>query len=233
MNDQANDIPNPDLAMPAFKAALFDLDGTLLDTLEDLGDSMNAALAAMNLPDHPMEKYRYFVGDGVEELVRRCLPSDRRDDRALAAETARHFRLEYGNRWSHKTHPYDGVNETLIALARGGLRLAVFSNKPDDFTRAVVTKFFPDTPFAAVVGAKPGIAKKPDPAAAITIASQMGIKPADFLYVGDTNTDMKTAVAAGMYPAGALWGFRTADELLASGAKVLLAKPLDILELIK
>lgn len=215
------------------KAVLFDLDGTLLDTLEDLGDSMNAVLLGLHLPQHSMDKYRYFVGDGVEELVRRCLPEDQRGDQALIARGLEAMKAEYGRRWDQKTRPYDGVTEMLKVLPQRGLQMAVFSNKPDHFTRAVVSRYFPDTPFAAVVGALPGVGKKPDPSGAIGIARRMRLDPSEFLYVGDTNTDMKTAVSAGMYPVGALWGFRTADELLASGAKVLIECPLDMLNLVK
>jgi phosphoglycolate phosphatase len=211
-----------------YRAILFDLDGTLLDTLEDLADSMNAVLAARGLPTHPLHAYRYFVGDGVESLIRRTLPEDRRDD-ALVAECIPAMRAEYTVRWNVKTRPYPEVPALLDALTERKLKLAVLSNKPDHFTKLTVETLLPRWRFDAVVGERPGVPRKPDPAAARELARSFALQPAEFLYVGDTNTDMQTALAAGMYPLGALWGFRTADELTASGAKALLASPLDVL----
>ncbi|MBI5393906.1 MAG: HAD family hydrolase [Verrucomicrobia bacterium] len=213
------------------KAILFDLDGTLLDTIEDLADSMNAALARLGAPQHPTPAYKHFVGDGVIELCRRTLPPDRRDE-ATIKTAALAMREEYKRRWADKTRPYDGIPDLLDALTARGLTMTVLSNKPTDFTRLCVQNFLGKWTFAAVQGLDETVKKKPDPSGALAIARQLDIAPADFLYLGDTNTDMKTAVAAGMYPVGALWGFRDADELTANGAKVLVAKPADVLRLL-
>jgi phosphoglycolate phosphatase len=214
-----------------YNAILFDLDGTLLDTLEDLADSMNAALARMGAPAHPVAGYKRFVGDGVIELCRRTLPADRRDEATIQA-AAQAMRAEYSGRWDRKTRPYDGIPELLDELTARRVAMAVLSNKPDDFTKLCVKKLLPRWRFDAVRGLDPGGTKKPDPAGALAIARQLGVAPAGVLYLGDTDTDMRTAVAAGMFPVGARWGFRPAEELLANGAKVLIARPEELLGLL-
>jgi len=214
-----------------YQAVLFDLDGTLLDTLDDLADSMNAVLSSMDLPGHDAEAYKLFVGDGVEHLASRALPAGRRDSQTVV-RCVQAMRTEYGRRWADKTRPYEGVEAMLDALSDRGLRMAIFSNKPDDFTRLTVERLLPRWRFDAVRGARDGVPRKPDPAGAIQIAADLGIAPSRFLYLGDTNTDMATAGAAGMYAVGALWGFRTADELRESGARTLIHHPLDLIELL-
>jgi phosphoglycolate phosphatase len=211
-----------------YKAVLFDLDGTLLDTLEDLADATNAALAELGFPGHPLEAYKQFVGDGVENLVRRALRQDPLDE-ALLARGIELTRREYAGRWAEKTMPYPGIADLLNGLARRGIAMAVFSNKPDEFTRLCVTQWLARWHFVAVQGAIPELPRKPDPRGALAIAAQMGVAPREVLYLGDTNTDMQTAVAAGMFAVGALWGFRTADELLAAGAAALAKTPTDVL----
>jgi phosphoglycolate phosphatase len=213
------------------QAILFDLDGTLLDTIEDLTDAMNEALAAFGCPPRTVAECKVFVGDGAENFILRSLPEGRRDRETLA-KVAPLYREAYGENWAVKTRAYEGIPELLDALAARGLKTAVLSNKPDDFTRLMVQQLLPRWRFGAVVGARDNWPHKPDPAAALDIAKALGVAPARFLYLGDTNTDMRTAVAAGMFPVGALWGFRTAEELLASGARVLVAKPQDVGEII-
>jgi phosphoglycolate phosphatase len=213
----------------SFNAVLFDLDGTLLDTLEDLANSTNAVLERHGLPVHPLASYKYFVGDGVESLARRALPQDLLDD-ALLAECMAAIREEYGRRWHEKTHPYAGIAELLDTLTARGVRMAVLSNKPDQFTQLTVQYFLPHWRFDAVRGARAGKPKKPDPGVALEIAAELAVPPCEFLYLGDTNTDMATAIGAGMYPVGALWGFRPAEELIESGAKELIERPMDLVK---
>jgi phosphoglycolate phosphatase len=213
-----------------YDAILLDLDGTLLDTLADLGESMNEILASLGHPTHELEAYKRFVGDGVANLVRRSLPPAVATDEEVVERCVLAMRRIYGGRWDRMTRPYPGIPELLDALAGRGLAMAILSNKPDDLTRMVVARFLPAWPFAAVVGAKPDVPRKPDPTAALAIARALGREPSRFLYLGDTNTDMVTASAAGMYGLGALWGFRTADELLASGARALVEKPRNVLD---
>jgi len=212
-------------------AVLFDLDGTLLDTLEDLADSMNAVLARRGFDTHPVEAYKTFVGDGVDMLVRRTAPKSRGDAK-LHGELIEEMGREYADRWANKTRPYDGVAEMLNGLSERGVKMAVLSNKPHDFTELCVGKLLAGWSFDAVQGVCDSVAKKPDPAGALRIAERLGAAPAEFLYLGDTNTDMLTAVAAGMYAVGALWGFRTADELSAHGARTLIQHPTELLALV-
>jgi phosphoglycolate phosphatase len=210
------------------QAVLFDLDGTLLDTIDDLADAANAALAAMGFPPHSVATYKLLVGDGIEALIHRVLGEAASDPKTVARGIEL-TRNEYALRWAIKTRPYPGVVDLLDELARRGVPMGVISNKPDDFTRLCVARHLPGDHFAVVQGATPELAKKPDPRGALDVAAKIGVAPADVLYLGDTNTDMQTAVAAGMFPVGALWGFRTAEELLENGAAKLVHSPLDVL----
>lgn len=214
-----------------FRAVLFDLDGTLLNTLEDLGNAANRVLKKNGFPIHDMDAYRSMVGDGAIVLIRRALPEDRRNDDTIRA-CVQSFREEYGRGWKIKTRPYEGVEEMLGALEARGIKMAVLSNKPDDFTKMCVTEFLPDWSFDMVLGQSDSIPLKPDPAGAKEIAKCMNIPPSNFIYLGDTAIDMKTAVAAGMFPVGALWGFRTEKELWENGAQVLIKKPQEILNIL-
>jgi phosphoglycolate phosphatase len=212
-----------------FLAAIFDLDGTLLDTIDDLTEAMNAALETLGLPKRTVAECKTLVGDGVTTFIRRALPPEARDDEALARRLRGLMKAEYAARRTGKTRPYPGIPETLDELAARGIPAAVLSNKPHEETLAVIRHYFPGHEFRAVLGAREGVPVKPDPAGALEIAALFGLPPAGVFYLGDTNTDMQTAVAAGMFPAGALWGFRTAEELAANGAQSLFERPPDIL----
>jgi len=214
-----------------FKAVLFDLDGTLLNTLDDLADSMNASLKKFGFPQHPVESYRHLVGDGIVNLVARALPEDHRDEesvkRILEAD-----REEYSRNWASKTRPYEGVPELLDSLNEHKIPTCILSNKPDEFTQVIVQRFLSKWKFAAVRGASNEFPIKPNPLGAMRMAAALDLSPAEFLYVGDSDTDMETAKAAGMIPVGALWGFRSRDELIRTGAKVLIEHPRDLLNLL-
>jgi phosphoglycolate phosphatase len=214
-----------------FKAVIFDLDGTLLDTLSDLAESMNNVLNRYGLPVHGLEAYKYMIGDGVEFLVKRALPEFMCDDVTIK-RFINEYRDEYGKYWKKNTKPYDGIVDLIEALSSRGFKLNVLSNKPHDSTIQCVEELLPGGKFNIVLGHRPGEKPKPDPHGAIEISDKLGIPPSEFLYLGDTSIDMKTAVAAGMYPVGVLWGFRTGEELLDNGAKILLKKPLDLLSII-
>lgn len=214
-----------------YKAVLFDLDGTLLDTLEDLADSTNRVLESQGFPTHPVKAYRYFVGDGMKMLIKRVLPEDQHTD-TIITQSISLFQEDYGQNWKLKTRPYNKVPEMLNTLGKYGLKLAILSNKPHEFTAQCVAELLPNWHFDVVLGQRDGTPRKPDPAGAVEIADVVKIVPEDFLYLGDTGTDMQTAVAAGMFPVGALWGFRERQELLEHGAKVLLEQPPDILQLL-
>ena len=215
----------------SWQAVLFDLDGTLLNTLRDLGDSMNQVLEQEGFPTHPLDAYRYFVGDGVDKLVARSLPDHAREPDRISRLTDM-MRLEYKKRWMDHTAPYPGIAELLRELADRDLRLAILSNKPHRATQYLVDRLLPGDRFELVLGAREGIPKKPDPAGAHEVAERFNAPPENFLYLGDTNTDMLTAVAAGMHPVGVLWGFRNAGELRESGARTLLDHPGELLSLI-
>lgn len=214
-----------------FKAVLFDLDGTLLDTLDDLADAANRVLATVDLPTHPRESYRYFVGDGLRTLIQRILPEERRNEDTVSRLMAA-FRLDYGRNWKVKSRRYEGIDAMLDGLAARGQRLCILSNKPQDFTWACVQDLLGAWKFALVFGQREGVPKKPDPSGAIEAAQRLGIAPSDWLYLGDTATDMRTAIGAGMYAVGALWGFRNAEELREAGARRLVAHPTEVLELL-
>jgi len=214
---------------PKFRAALFDLDGTLADTLADLATATNHALAQLGCPTHPRDAYRQFVGDGARVLCERALPPDRQH---LAEQARSIMRDYYAAHWADQTRLYPGIQETVAALAARGYKLAVLSNKPDDFTKQMIAHYFRPNPFHVVRGQRPNVPLKPDPTAALQIARELGVPPADWIYLGDTNTDMRTARAAGMYAVGVRWGFRDEKELREAGAQTLIARPADILSLI-
>ena len=215
-----------------FKAVIFDLDGTLLNTLYDLGDSMNSVLKRHGFPGHDYESYKYMIGDGVEYLVRRALPESVNDEDSVTGYISE-YRSEYAKNWKNKTIPYDGIVELIENLISLKLKIAVFSNKPHDATQLCIREFFPLSEFDIVLGHMSGKNPKPDPGGAIEIAEKFNIPPNQIIYLGDTNVDMKTAVAAGMYPVGVLWGFRTEKELLENGAKAIIKKPDELLGIIQ
>jgi phosphoglycolate phosphatase len=210
-----------------YRAIIFDLDGTLLDTLADIGDAVNRVLAARGYPEHPRAAFRYFVGDGAEALIRRALPEGERSegniDKCRAA-----FIDDYTLNWNIKTKPYDGIPEMLSELANLGMKLSVLSNKPHPMVVKCVETFLKEWEFQTVQGHSDQYPRKPDPSSALAIAQNMATAPADTLYLGDTKTDMETAAAAKMFAVGAAWGFRPSTELLESGCRVLAQKPLDV-----
>ncbi|WP_319588368.1 HAD family hydrolase [uncultured Desulfobulbus sp.] len=214
-----------------YQAVLFDLDGTLLDTLEDLAAAANRVLAARGLPVHPVDAFRTFVGDGLKTLVERILPENQRSTERIL-ELVASFEEEYAQSWHERSAPYPGIAGLLDRLTAQGLRLSILSNKPDPFTRLCVQQLLPHWTFDPLLGQRPGVPKKPDPSAALEVARLLGLMPAEILYVGDSGVDMRTALSAGMEAVGVLWGFRTADELRQAGAHHLIAQPEELLPLI-
>lgn len=207
------------------KAVLFDLDGTLTDTIDDIADAMNLALRTHGLPEHPRDAYKYMVGNGARKLAERAV-GDRQDCLEAVLDA---YQKQYETHNAVKTHAYPGITELLKALNERGLKICVLSNKPDADTQNVVRHYFPTIRFDAVQGQKESIPVKPDPAGAMMLARELRTDPSDFAYLGDTYVDMTCARNAGMHPFGVLWGFRTAQELTESGAEVLLENPRDLL----
>lgn len=214
-----------------YKAILFDVDGTLLNTLEDLSDAVNRVLAGKGFPTHKLEAYRYFIGDGSAMLITRALPEEKRNDDTIRS-CIEMFIEDYGRNWNVKTKPYDGVTEMLDALMARGLKIAALSNKPHEFTKRCVNDLLPNWTFEVVLGYRDAVPLKPDPASALEVAKRLNIPPVDFLFLGDSAVDMKTAIAAGMYPVGVLWGYRSIEELQENGAQALIERPLEILNLL-
>jgi len=208
------------------------LDGTLLDTLEDIADSMNRTLRRQGLPTHGIDAYRYFVGDGVTLLVSRALPADKRSD-DLTADCVKAFRKEYSRSWNVKTKLYDGVHQLLDALVAKQIKMGVLSNKPHDFTKLCIHEFLSGWKFEMIVGQRDGVPMKPVPTAANEIAASLGVSTSKVAYVGDTGVDMMTAIHAGMFPVGALWGFRPKEELQEHGAAVTISRPIELLRFMK
>ena len=214
-----------------YRGVIFDLDGTLLDTIEDLTDSMNAALGELGFAPRTVDECKFFVGDGRDAFAGRALGESHQDD-ATVARCVSLMSENYRQNWGVKTCPYEGIPELLGALSGIGISMAVLSNKYDESVKMMVGHFFGGVDFRIVRGALAAVRRKPDPAAAVAIAVELGIDPGEFLYLGDTDTDMRTAVAAGMHPVGVLWGFRPREELIANGAGTLIERPSDLLRLI-
>lgn len=209
------------------RGVIFDLDGTLLDTLADIVDVANATLAHFGFPGHSADAYRYFVGDGLSTLIERIVPEQNRTQSQLKS-CADVFLQRYAQGWDNQTKPYAGVMEMLEQLRQKGLQLAVLSNKPDAFTRICVQRYFADHLFSFVHGQREGIPKKPDPFGATEIAGLMKLSPHQMAYVGDTSTDMRTGKGAGMLTLGVLWGFRERQELEEARADRIISHPSEI-----
>ncbi|MFC2022050.1 HAD family hydrolase [Chloroflexota bacterium] len=213
------------------KAVIFDLDGTLLDTLQDIADSVNEALKHLDFPRHELEAFKKFIGEGRDVLAARALPGDSCDPTTVK-RLVELINSEYSERWANKTILYDGISDLLDELTAMSIKMAVLSNKAHDFTELMVSELLSQWHFEAVVGVSQSVLRKPDPTAALQIAQQLVLQPNEFLYLGDSDIDMRTAIGAGMYPVGVSWGFRSAEELLSSGAEVLIEYPTDLLALV-
>lgn len=212
----------------SFKSAIFDLDGTLLDTLEDLAYAGNSVLATRGFPQHPVEAYKHFVGDGLKVLMERITPAKAGDDEIQTCCGL--FNEIYDKCWDNKSRPYPGIIDMLKALKGNGIRCGVLSNKPHQFTEIYIERFFTPDAFEVVFGQREGVEKKPDPAGAFEIADIMQIQPSECIYVGDTSVDMQTGKSAGMFTIGVLWGFREKEELLQNNADMIVSSPEEIVE---
>ena len=213
------------------RAIIFDLDGTLLNTLADIGDSVNRMLGEYGFAEHTLDDYRRFIGNGIRMLVTRALPIAGRS-KEMVEICVKRAREIYWENWNRKTRPYDGILELLDVLEEKKIAKAVLSNKPHDFTVRYVRAYFDRWAFAEVLGQNDHFPAKPDPTAALEISRRLDLPPAAFLFVGDSAVDMKTALSAGMYAVGAGWGFRGPRELTENGCQSLVAHPAEILALL-
>ncbi len=213
------------------KAVLFDLDGTLVNSLEDLADAVNLGTASLGYPVHEVEEFKYFVGDGIPMMIKRALPSEHRDDETVA-EVRKIFDERYSIHYADKTYAYDGMIELVDTLKNEGYMVAVVTNKAQDMADIVVKGLYGDR-FDLIFGQRPGIPAKPDPTAAIMAMQQLGVKPEECVFIGDSGMDVATAVNSGAVPVGELWGYRKEDELLENGAKYIISSPDELMEIIK
>lgn len=202
-----------------------------MDSLAGIAEAMNLLLQRLGYPQHPEEAYRYFVGDGLEQLMVRSIPEEKLPHHSLS-QLVSDYRKIYQETWPLSGRPYAGIPELLDKLADRGIKTAVISNKADSFTKKMVKTLLPGRQFTAVWGQRPGIPLKPDPTSALDTAVRLEIPPGQCIFAGDTGIDMQTAVNAGMIPLGVLWGFREADELCRFGARYLIKRPEELLKYI-
>lgn len=213
-----------------FRNVFFDLDGTLLNTIEDLADAGNYALRMQGFPMHDIESYKYFVGNGIPKLIERILPVG--SSQELREKTHRLFSEYYSVHSEDKTHPYEGVPELLASLYKLDIFTAVITNKDNSFAQELIHKYFGDM-ITRVYGSMPGTPHKPDPYWVNTALNDFKAERSVVLYVGDSGVDMQTAKNAGLVSAGVLWGFRSEDELLENGAVHICREPSEILNIVK
>jgi phosphoglycolate phosphatase len=212
------------------RAVIFDLDGTLANTIDDIALSINGALSKRGFPTHDIPTIKLMVGNGFRNLVVAALPREKQEE-ALIEEIRAEATAYYAAHPLDRTRPYPGIMEMLSGLASLGIPRAVLSNKPDGLTQAVVNGLFPQAGFSVVRGETAAFPRKPEPASVLDIAKTLGMEPGEILYVGDTNVDMHTAHNSGMRPIGAAWGFRSIQELVESGAEVVITHPSELLRL--
>lgn len=213
------------------KAIVFDLDGTLLDTLDDIAISANFALKTLGFKEEEVLKYRYFVGEGVIKLFENIFASSPQSDEVISKAVAL-FESHYAKQFHQNTKLYEGVSKMLTFLQKRGFKMAILSNKPDSFTKMCALKYLRAWHFEVVFGAREGIPKKPHPQGALDVAEALHVKPEACYYLGDTMIDMQTATGAGMISIGALWGFRDEEELVFHGAQFLAKTPSEVIKLL-
>jgi phosphoglycolate phosphatase len=215
------------------RGVIFDLDGTLADTLPDIADAVNEGLRAFGLPERPVSDIRNWIGEGMPTLCERTLASAGATEQVPLAELVTAVTSSYRARRLNKTAPFPGIPRLLDELARRRIPVGVLSNKPHEHTAPMVEALFAGAPgFVAVEGYREEGRRKPDPRTALDIAAAMGLAPQEVILVGDSFTDMATAVNAGMVPVGATWGYRSRQELLDAGAGHLIDRPDELLALL-
>lgn len=218
------------------KAAIFDLDGTIADTLESIAYSTNVTLESLGLMKRLVEEYNYYAGDGADVLVMRALKAaceNEEQAKELYPRARAKYKEVFEDYCMYKVKPFDGMVELLEGLKAKGIKIGVLSNKPHDRAVDVVNELFGEGYFDLVCGQKEGIPKKPDPSGAKIMLDEFGVEASECLYVGDTNVDMQTGKNTGMFTVGVLWGFRDREELENNNADAIIAHPLELLEYIE
>ncbi|MGP1455050.1 MAG: HAD family hydrolase [Treponema sp.] len=211
---------------------IFDLDGTLCNTLASLAYFVNTETAKHGLPPAPAEAFKYFTGNGSQMLIRRALAYHGITDAQLERTILEQYTAAYDADCLYLCTLYEGIAAMIDSLRKRRMKLAVLSNKPQSMTQKVINAFFAPNTFDAVFGQRAGVPLKPDPTAVYTILAQLHCDAADCLYIGDTDIDIKTGSAAGLTTVGVLWGFRTKEELEKAGACHIITKPADLLSLL-
>lgn len=215
-----------------FKAIIFDLDGTLLDTVETIAYYGNKALKKFGFDEIETEKYKFLAGNGAKFLVRSMLETVGCEKPEVFDRVFEYYFDEYNKDTLFGTKVYDGIKELLESAKSKGIKLAVLSNKPHEATVDVLGHFFEEKTFDFKFGAREGVPLKPDPTPSVILAKQLGVKNEECIYVGDTDVDMKTGKGAGFYTVGVLWGFRGREELEENGADLIVSHPSEILKMI-
>lgn len=210
------------------KACIFDLDGTLADTLDSLAVVANGVMRDFGLRELPRENFKYYAGEGATMLVKRCLRDAGDPDLTLLEEADQVYRERFNANPLYLVKAYEGMPETLQRLKEDGLFLGVCTNKPQEATLKVIHTLFGEELFDDIVGQQAGLPRKPAPDGALLLASHFGVNPEECMYIGDTATDMQTGLGAGMFTVGALWGFRTREELVDNHAQELADSPADL-----
>ena len=214
-----------------YKGVIFDLDGTLVNSLEDIANAMNTVLQSLDYPTHSYEVYQYFVGSGLRNLVSKSLPENHNNETQI--EHCFELMIEfYRENCTNQTYFYEGIIELLDYLKTHDIKLSVFSNKADELTKKIVAELLPNY-FDAVVGLSTELLKKPNPFEALEISKKLGLKPEEMLFVGDSGIDMQTATNANMRAVGVLWGYRPEEELIANGAKHIINHPSDLIAILE
>ena len=218
--------------MSRIKAAIFDLDGTLTESLESIAYTVNKVLQELGLKEIELERFKTMVGDGAKVLIEKALSYRGIDDAAKCEEVYARYLEVFEEGCTYKLRECSGMTALVKELKAGGIKLAVLSNKPDKMTRKCVHAVFGQDIFDEVRGQREGVKKKPDPKAALEIAELFGVRPEECIYLGDTNTDMQTGKNAGMFTIGVLWGFRDKQELIDNHADAIVSKPEEVLKLV-
>ena len=212
---------------------IFDLDGTLINSLYDLADAMNHALSKNGLPVIERDRYKLLVGNGISVLADRAMGAAEGSESELKDRVLKDFNEYYSRHNKDMTRPYEGIEELLAELEGCGVRYAVLSNKPDHFTKELIHTLFPERSFACIWGKKEGYPTKPDPASVLAVIDRTGVRKDECIYIGDSNVDILTAKNAGLKSIGVSWGFRSVEELTSAGCGFIAHRPGDILDLIR